>query len=133
MPDRKELLIALEKSIIADIPEVAGQYEAHVGTWKMYLLNNSKTVKQCQIFECVSNNSIENGIMPLHYHEESQEVFYQLVGNTTFSDGIVINPGEVRILKPKQVHSCILSPDGVCIVIVHPPIPSLLKDINNGT
>lgn len=133
MPHRKELLAALEKSLVVDTPFNNGTYVAHTGTWKMSLLNNKETSSDCQIFECIYNNDLsKGGDIPLHYHEYSQEVFYQIKGITSFNDGISIGPGEVRIVKPGMIHSCKLSVDGICIVIVHPPVQSLLKEQHDG-
>ena len=89
-----------------------------VGSWDCNILPNLNTTSSCQIIECVYSGS--PGPMKEHTHENSTELFWQLTGTTTFSDGVVLHAGEHRIVPPKTLHSLELSEDGSVIVLVHP-------------
>jgi len=106
----------------------SGQYQMSTGHIITRLLPNLLTSSYCQIFESVYNeySNKPNG-MPVHTHSESREVFYQLKGQSNFSDGSVLNQGEIKIIEAGEEHGVVLSAGSALVIIAHPPIKSLPK------
>jgi hypothetical protein len=91
----------------------------HSGSWKWCILNNRETLAECQIAEAIDYDGKRTPMLP-HAHLLSKETFYQVRGFTTFSDGFVLNPGEIKVINPGEIHSPSISPGGACIVIIQP-------------
>lgn len=91
-------------------------------------LNNVLTREYCNVVECIYNGDIDslgNGWVRGHVHEESQEVFYQILGETSFNDGTTIKSGEFKIIPKGVSHMVKMEEGSVAIVIIHPPIKEL--------
>ena len=104
------------------------QYEIQIGSIISRILPNFLTAGDCQVLETVYNqdNPGCGGAGP-HIHTNSKEVFYQITGSTIFGDGTILKPGEFKIIESGEEHSCELTQDGKCIVIIHPPTEDLPK------
>lgn len=89
------------------------------GGWQFRQLHSNHLNGHCQVFECINSDKV-GAPMGLHFHQNSKETFYQVVGETKFDDGTVIQSGEIKVILPGVPHSPILSSDGICIVIVQP-------------
>jgi len=126
---RKRAIAAIEDLLVVNqvdfLDSEGPETEVNVGTWRTLLLKNRYTTGLCHIFECVYNPNVEKdeGIAE-HVHDTNDELFYQLTGVTYFGDGDILKEGEVKIIRAKTPHSCKMSSDGACIVIVHPPFDS---------
>jgi len=90
------------------------------GSIKANPLNNIFTSDLCQIYECFNFDGKEIP-MEEHIHKGSKEIFYQLTGESKFSDGEILRSGDIRIIQPGISHSVLLSKGAKAIVIVHPP------------
>lgn len=92
------------------------------------ILPNLLTATHCQIFESVVSEDSECPMcISMHLHNKSREVFYQLRGQTKFSDNTILNPGEIKIIEAGVNHEVELMVGSACVVIAHPPIESLPK------
>ena len=109
----KELINKIEDIAIIENHEVIG------GSIQSRMLPLLYLGKECQIFEAIDKDGKEIS-MPLHVHEHSREIFYQVRGETTFSDGTILKEGEVKIIEMSEPHSPKIGPGGAMIVIVHP-------------
>lgn len=87
-------------------------------SWNCLTLTNPQSSDVCQVLECVSTGKDE--FMELHQHPVSGELFYQVRGTTQFRDGRILKEREYFYIPKGVQHSPKLSPDGICIVIVHP-------------
>lgn len=117
MLDRKEALERLQQIVTIDAVYM------NAPGWKLRLLDNVFTAPYCQIFEGIHSTAF-GGIQHdfgLHEHVDSKEIFYQVRGECTFMDGVTLHTGEMRMIEAGTKHSCSLSDDGVCLIIVHPP------------
>ncbi len=102
----------------------AQQHRITMGTWDDLFVKTVYTIDLCQIFECIHNVNVHDEDIP-HKHENSQELFYQLAGITTFDDGTVLLPGQTKVIPPNVPHKVTLSKDGKCIAILHPPLQDI--------
>lgn len=131
--NRKHGIKQLQELVDFHHVTMRGQDTEHlinIGSWRAILLKNRLTGTDCQIFECTYDpDAVCDSGAKEHAHPDSQEVFYQLVGETIFGDGIVLRAGEFRVIAPGVPHSCKTSKDGRCIVIIHPPLESFPKGI----
>lgn len=97
-------------------------------SFKAKSLNNVLTKDYCNVVECVYNNDINSlgdGWVARHAHDEEQEVFYQIIGKTYFDDGTEINAGEFKIIPKGVSHMVRMGEESVAIIIIHPPIKEL--------
>ena len=97
------------------------------GSWKLDFLSNYNTRDYCQIIEASDLDGLEQSF-PMHIHQDSQEIFYQIRGETKFWDGTILKIGEVKIVPPAMLHSATLCRDGLCLIIVHPIEPAYRKE-----
>jgi hypothetical protein len=112
------------QDLINKIEDIAVITDATIssGSWQVYLLKNPLTADECQIFEAVDGDG--KGLsMPYHIHGHSRELFYQVRGETRFSDGDVLGVGQSKIIGIAEAHSATLMPSSACIIIVHPIEP----------
>lgn len=114
MEQRKKHIKKL-KSII----EKDSEY-IYTGSWRSRALHLCDIADICQVFEYINYDGKEIP-MEEHIHVDSKEIFYQLVGKTTFSDGTILSSGEFKVIEPNKKHGATIHRGGKGILIVHPP------------
>lgn len=124
-PSRKKLISDLTEMVVV---RKVDQFQVEVGSIYTRILPNLLTAHDCQIFESIFNSKsqTESGIGP-HVHLDSREIFYQLVGETAFTDGTVLKAGDIKIVEAGEGHGLQLAPGSRLITIAHPPIEELPK------
>lgn len=111
------------KNIVSNIRKHNGVTCFDIESFLATQINSVHTWDSCQVFEVVDVKN-EDMFIPSHAHPMSQEVIYQVKGQTTFDDGTILRDGELRIIPAGQEHSLNVS-SGSAFIIILQPVESL--------